>query len=160
MSRKIGQWLFLALLMVLIAEQVQGKILKKCEAVRELDKAKVPRSMISNWICLMQSESKMNTSLITGPKTASSYSYGIFQINSLKYCSRGHSGGLCNKRCEDFANDDIQDDIQCAVKIMNVDGLKAWSGWMRDCKNKPLPSYADCKLQSLTKVWEDVQETV
>ncbi|XP_017893366.1 lysozyme c-1-like [Ceratina calcarata] len=160
MLRKIGQCLILALLIVLIADQVQGKILAKCDAVKELDKAKVPRSMISNWICLMQSESKMNTSLITGPKTASSYSYGIFQINSLKYCSRGHSGGLCNKRCEDFANDDIQDDIQCAVKIMNVDGLKAWSGWMKDCKNKPLPSYADCKLQSLVNKLEEPRESV
>lgn len=145
MKRKTKLCLVLSLLAVLIGSQVEGRILTQCEAVQELQRAKVQRSLISNWVCLMESESGMNTQLVTGPKTASSYSFGIFQINSAKWCSRGHSGGICNKRCEDFANDDITDDIECAKKIQSMEGFKAWDGWMKKCKNKPLPNIGNCK---------------
>lgn len=137
-------WLVL-LAFAAILLKVQGKILTQCEAVRELQRAKVSRTLMSNWVCLMKSESGMDTRLITGPKTASSYSFGIFQINSAKWCSRGHSGGICNKRCEDFANDDIQDDIACAKIIQEKEGFKNWPGWMKSCKGKPLPNIGHCK---------------
>ncbi|XP_043284525.1 lysozyme c-1-like [Venturia canescens] len=123
----------------------EAKILAECDAVKELQRGGISRSLISNYICLMKSESDMNTSLITGPKTASSYSFGIFQINSLKWCARGRAGGVCNKRCEDFANDDIQDDIVCAQKIVASNGFKDWDGWLKKCKGKPLPNIAHCK---------------
>ncbi|OAD61077.1 Lysozyme c-1 [Eufriesea mexicana] len=145
MKRKIESWLVLFLLAVLIRSQVEAKVLSLCEAVQELQRAKITRTMISNWVCLMQSESGLDTQLVTGPKTASSYNYGIFQISSLKWCSRGHTGGECNKRCEDFANDDIQDDIECAKKIYNSNGFQAWSGWVKKCKLKPLPNIGVCK---------------
>ncbi|XP_076241860.1 lysozyme c-1 [Calliopsis andreniformis] len=139
-------WLTVSILAVLLIDgQVDAKILTECEAVRELQQAQIPRSLISNWICLMQSESGLNTQLVTGPKTASSYSFGIFQINSAKWCSRGHTGGICNKRCEDFANDDIKDDIACAKIIHDREGFKAWDGWTKKCKNKPLPNIGKCK---------------
>ncbi|XP_014474326.1 PREDICTED: lysozyme c-1-like [Dinoponera quadriceps] len=139
-------WAILLLAIVAISRPpVEGKILSQCDAVRELQRAKISRSMMSNWICLMQSESGLDTSRMTGPKTASSYSFGILQINSLKWCTRGRVGGLCNARCEDFMNDDIQDDIACAKKIYNRDGFKAWDGWTKKCKNKPLPNIGNCR---------------
>lgn len=134
----------LPLLVVMTITQLEAKILTECEAVYELQKAKIARSLISNWVCLMESESGLNTSLVTGPKTASSYNFGVFQISSMKWCSRGHTGGICNKRCEDFANDDIQDDISCAIKIQQTEGFKAWDGWLKKCKNKPLPNIGKC----------------
>lgn len=137
--------ILLVLAIVTVRSSVEGKIYTNCEAVRELQRAKISNAFISNWICLMQSESKMNTALVTGPKTASSYSYGIFQINSAKWCTRGRKGGNCNKRCEDFLNDDIQEDIACAKKIFDQDGFKAWDGWMKKCKNKTLPDISHCK---------------
>lgn len=137
-------WLALIAFVALILH-AQGKILGQCEAVRELQRAKISRSLISNWVCLMQSESGLDTRLVTGPKTASSYSYGVFQINSMKWCTRGRKGGVCNKRCEDFANDDIQDDIACAKIIVDTEGFKAWDGWNKKCKNKPLPNIGQCK---------------
>ncbi|CAK9827318.1 Lysozyme c-1 [Anthophora retusa] len=145
--RKIRFTLILTLLTAgfFITSHVEAKILAECEAVQELTKAKIPRSLISNWVCLMESVSGLDTQLVTGPKTASSYNYGIFQISSLKWCSRGHSGGICNKRCEDFANDDIQDDIECAKRIQNMEGFKAWDGWVKNCKNKPLPNIGNCR---------------
>lgn len=127
-----------------VRSPVEGKTYTQCEAAKELERAGISKTYISNWVCLMQSESKMNTALLTGPKTASSYSHGIFQINSAKWCTRGRTGGICNKRCEDFLNDDIQDDIACAKKIFNQEGFKAWKGWVQKCKNKPLPNLAHC----------------
>ncbi|XP_012063536.1 PREDICTED: uncharacterized protein LOC105626854 [Atta cephalotes] len=140
-----GTLVIIFVLMILtVHSPVKGKIFGRCEIIKELQKAKISRSFFSNWICLMESESGMNTALMTGPKTASSYSYGILQINSNKWCARGRTGGNCNKRCEDFLNDDIQDDIVCAKKIVYQDGFKAWDGWMKKCKNKPLPDISNC----------------
>ncbi|XP_003704205.1 lysozyme c-1-like [Megachile rotundata] len=144
MSGKTISFVLLSLLVALAIIQLEAKILTECQAVEELQRAKIPRSLISNWVCLMQSESGLNTSLVTGPKTASSYNFGVFQISSMKWCSRGHTGGVCNKRCEDFANDDIQDDISCALKIQQTEGFKAWDGWLKKCKNKPLPNIGKC----------------
>ncbi|XP_011309649.1 lysozyme c-1-like [Fopius arisanus] len=124
-----------------------GRILTNCEAAKELQKAGIPKTFISNWVCLMRSESGMNTSLMKGPGTSSSFTYGIFQISSLnnKYCIRGRKGGVCNKKCEDFLNDDISDDIICASKIEKAEGFKYWKGWLNKCKSKPLPDVANCK---------------
>lgn len=132
------------LTIVSIGLTVEGKIVPVCDAVKELERAKISKTLFSNWICLMQSESGMNTALLTGPKTASSYSHGILQINSARWCTRGRVGGICNKRCEDFLNDDIKDDIACAKKIFDQEGFKAWDGWTKKCKNKPLPNIAHC----------------
>ncbi|KAM0724729.1 Lysozyme c-1 [Formica fusca] len=139
-------WVIMFILMVVaIRSPVEGKIFTECEVVKELERAKISKSFISNWVCLMRSESGLNSMLMTGPKTASSYSFGILQINSAKWCTRGRKGGICNKRCEDFLNDDIKDDIACGKKIFDQEGFKAWEGWTKKCKNKPLPSIAHCK---------------
>ncbi|XP_066583186.1 lysozyme-like [Prorops nasuta] len=136
---------FFALTLCLSWKLSESKILTPCEAVQQLTRAHISKTFMSNWVCLMQSESGMNTRLITGPKSASSYSYGVFQINSAKWCTRGRRGGVCNKRCEDFADDDITDDIECAKIIQDTEGFKAWDGWMKKCKNKPLPDISNCR---------------
>ncbi|XP_011262282.2 lysozyme [Camponotus floridanus] len=134
-------WVILSILTVLaIRSLVEGKKLTECEVVKELDRAKISKSLFSNWVCLIKSESGMDTALITGPKAASSYSFGILQISSPKWCTRGRKGGICNERCEDFLNDDIKDDIACGKKIFDQEGFKAWDGWIKNCKNKPLPN--------------------
>ena len=131
--------------LTLFAWTTQAKILTQCEAVQELTKGGVSRTFISNFVCLMQNESGLDTRKITGPKAQSSYSYGVFQINSAKWCARGRAGGICNQKCEDFADDNIQDDIKCAKKIQELEGFKHWNGWMMKCKNKPLPNISGCK---------------
>lgn len=139
-------WLTAAVAIALLSPgQVLARILTKCEATHELQRAGISRTFVSNWICLMDSESGMNTNVVNGPKGASSFSFGIFQISSGKWCSRGHAGGLCNKRCESFADDNIQDDIVCAKLILENEGFKAWNGWVKKCKNKPLPNITNCR---------------
>lgn len=135
----------LIVLLLSVVALTDAKILSQCDATKELQKAGISRTFLSNWICLMISESGLDTQLVTGPRKASNYYYGVFQISSGKWCARGRTGGLCNKRCEDFANDDIQDDIVCAKKIYNTEGFKAWEGWLKKCKNKPLPNISHCR---------------
>lgn len=150
--------MILFILMIVTAHSpVEGKIYTQCEAARQLAIARISRSFISNWVCLMKYESRMDTHLVTGPKRGSSYSYGILQINSAEWCTRGHRGGKCNKRCEDYLSDDIQEDIVCAKKIFDQHGFKAWDGWVKNCKNKPLPNLAHCFRQKrmATKIETD-----
>lgn len=137
------------LMVITVYPSVEGKIFTKCELVKELERSKISRSLISNWVCLIERESGMNTRLVTGPKTASSYSYGILQINSAKWCTRGRKGGICNKRCEDFLHDNIQEDIECAKKIINQEGFKAWDGWTKYCKDKSLPNIGNCRRRRM-----------
>ncbi|XP_063979232.1 lysozyme-like [Diachasmimorpha longicaudata] len=136
-----------AALFIIFGLFAEGKLMSKCEVVKELQKAGISKTFISNWVCLMINESGLNTDLQKGPGTAASYSFGILQISSLnnKYCIRGRAGGQCNQKCEDFLNDDISDDIACAQKISNAEGFKYWKGWVKKCKNQPLPDIANCK---------------
>ncbi|XP_033209343.1 lysozyme c-1-like [Belonocnema kinseyi] len=131
--------------LTLIVWRTQAKILTQCEAAEALIKGNISRTFISNFVCVMQNESGLDTRKITGPKAQSSFSYGVFQINSAKWCTRGRVGGICNQKCENFADDDIQDDVKCAKKIQEMEGFKHWEGWMKKCKNKPLPNISGCK---------------
>ena len=128
------------LLLAISIEFIEGKILTDVELAVELRLAGVDRSFFTNWICLAKHESGFNTRLMLGPSFKSSFSYGIFQISSLNGCIRGHRGGICKKKCEDFiASDDIKEDIACAVKIQKELGFKVWKQWERNCKGRKLP---------------------
>ncbi|CAD6241276.1 GSCOCT00002609001.2-RA-CDS [Cotesia congregata] len=143
----------LLIFFVLTEVRIDGKILTECDAARELKNSGVSATFLSNWVCLMKSESGLNTSLVKGPGTMSSYSYGVFQINSLKWCKIGRKGGECNAKCENFADDDITDDIVCARKIQSTEGFKHWDGWVKKCyKNEPgLPNVNGCKSNAVKR---------
>jgi len=124
---------------------IEGKILSQCEAARQLELASVDRTFISTYVCIMKSESGFNTSKKSGPGHKASYSYGIFQISSDKWCSAFRKGGICKANCNDFLDDDIRDDIMCAKRIANAEGFKHWKGWVKSCKNLgQLPNVAPC----------------
>ncbi|KAJ8687066.1 hypothetical protein QAD02_022860 [Eretmocerus hayati] len=129
---------------ILLQNLSSARILAECDAAKELSKAGIPRSFISTYVCIMKSESNLNTSKITGPGHKSSFSYGVFQISSDKWCSRYRPGGICNKKCDDFLNDDIRDDIACAKIIADKNGFKHWNGWLKNCKNGKLPNVGGC----------------
>ncbi|XP_034943356.1 lysozyme c-1-like [Chelonus insularis] len=133
------------LVFLIIPDLISARILSECDAARELTKAKISRTFLSNWVCLMKSESGLDTNKISGPGVASSYSYGIFQISSSQWCKRGRKGGDCNAKCEDFANDDISDDIECAKKIAEMKGFQYWPKWLKNCKSGKLPNVGNCK---------------
>ncbi|XP_026462496.1 lysozyme-like [Ctenocephalides felis] len=139
-----GSFVVFSFLCIVIFTVSEAKVFTRCELSKELNKLNFPRSFLSNWVCLVESESERTTSKMTGPLPNGSYSYGIFQINSKKWCARGRKGGICNKRCEDFLNDDISDDSQCARKVFNELGFQGWQGWQKKCRGKPLPDISRC----------------
>ncbi|KAH8290420.1 hypothetical protein KR054_002812 [Drosophila jambulina] len=140
------------ILLLLGSETVESKIYKRCELTRVLvENYNFDKTFISNWICLVEHESFLDTSKITD-KDHKGKNYGLFQINSKDYCSVGKKGGQCNKKCEDFSNDNIDDDIACAKMIQEREGFKYWKGWERFCRDpRNLPNLrVACNLRSLS----------
>ncbi|XP_040154905.1 lysozyme c-1 [Anopheles arabiensis] len=135
---------FVVLILFTLYHTGEGKVYEKCSLARTFDRQKISsRTLISNWVCLVMAESGADTSKVTKLPNDSS-NYGIFQINSKTWCREGRKGGHCDKKCEDFLNDDLTDDIECAKQIYNDSGFAAWKGWVNRCKQKTLPDLSSC----------------
>ncbi|XP_037909237.1 lysozyme [Hermetia illucens] len=121
----------------------EAKVFTRCQLAKELIRYDFPRTFLSNWVCLIESESGRSTSkTLQLPNTSANY--GIFQINSKTWCRKGRKGGLCEMKCEDFLNDDISDDARCAKQIYNRHGFQGWPGWVNKCRGRPLPDVLKC----------------
>nr|CAH7769425.1 unnamed protein product [Callosobruchus chinensis] len=116
-----------------------GKVYTKCGLTQELLKKGFSRSLVGNWVCLIESESGKDTSKEV-TKANGSKSLGLFQINSKDWCQFGTAGGKCRMKCEDLLNENIEDDASCALKIHSELGFKAWDGWTRGCYGRTYPS--------------------
>ena len=114
-------------------QSAEAKKFTRCELSKLLQE-KFNKSFLSNWICLVQYESNFETAKV-GNITSGGFKYGLFQISGKEYCTVGRKGGLCNKKCEDFTNDNIDDDIECATLTFQNEGFKYWSGWKNHCRN-------------------------
>ncbi|KAH8371287.1 hypothetical protein KR093_006799 [Drosophila rubida] len=135
--------LSLVLLLSLSPSETQSKLLTRCQLAKELLRHDFPRSYLSNWVCLVESESGRSTSK-SMQLPNQSVSYGLFQINSKNWCRKGRRGGICNIKCEEFLNDEISDDSRCAMQIFNRHGFQAWPGWMAKCRGRTLPDVSRC----------------
>ncbi|XP_065168052.1 lysozyme-like [Atheta coriaria] len=134
--RPITKVVFVALLLSMTTvPESSGKIFTQCGLLNELLRLGVHRSFVGNWICLVRSESYLNTSAVHNK--GSGHNLGLFQLNDKIYCDNKKSGGQCNIRCANFINDDISDDLQCAQKVHAEKGWQAWPGWERNCKQRP-----------------------
>ncbi|EDW74034.2 uncharacterized protein Dwil_GK21588 [Drosophila willistoni] len=122
---------------------IEAKLLTRCQLAKELLRHDFPRSYLSNWVCLVESESGRSTSK-SMQLPNQSVSYGLFQINSKNWCRKGRRGGICNIKCEEFLNDEISDDSRCAMQIFNRHGFQAWPGWMSKCRGRTLPDVSRC----------------
>ncbi|XP_053689898.1 lysozyme c-1-like isoform X2 [Sabethes cyaneus] len=144
-SRRAGisRGCFLLSILLITGNLANAKVFQKCPLARLLDSQQISRTLISNWICLVNAESGGDTSKKVSHDNLSA-SYGIFQINSKEWCRVGRKGGKCNKNCEAFLTDDISDDIDCAKLIYKDVGFSYWKGWVSKCKQKPLPDISHC----------------
>ncbi|KAH8283265.1 hypothetical protein KR044_011516, partial [Drosophila immigrans] len=112
---------------------VQGKRYMRCELARKLlEQHSFERSLLSNWICLLQNESDFETDKITSTPNGSRY--GLFQISS-RYCQDGRRGGVCNVKCQDLLEENLREAAACAKRIQAEEGFRHWSGWQRSCRN-------------------------
>ncbi|XP_062136514.1 lysozyme isoform X2 [Drosophila sulfurigaster albostrigata] len=70
--------LSLVLLLSLSPSETQSKLLTRCQLAKELLRHDFPRSYLSNWVCLVESESGRSTSK-SMQLPNQSVSYGLFQ---------------------------------------------------------------------------------
>ena len=156
---------FLALAILLVSTSpASAKKFSKCDLARTLVKHGIARSALPNWICLIQSESSMNTAA-THKNNNGSKDWGLFQVNDRYWCKDGRRGGDCNINCRcechlgqmvydpvnkflsrpsALIDNNISDDVSCAKIIHKRHGYNAWYGWQSKCKGKRLPSVNEC----------------
>ncbi|XP_075046065.1 lysozyme C-1-like [Mixophyes fleayi] len=124
----------------------EGKVYTKCELIRIFKQRGLAEYLghsLADWVCLAFHESGYNTRLVNnnGP----SRDYGIFQINSKYWCNDGRTPRAtngCGLSCQSLLNDDINDDIECAKRVVrDRNGISAWVAWRNKCRGKDLRQY-------------------
>ncbi|XP_060526139.1 lysozyme-like isoform X2 [Cylas formicarius] len=132
-------WFFVGFVFVSVyVPEFESKVFTKCGLTKELLQNKFDRTLVGNWVCLIESESAKNTSKVI-VKANGSKSLGLFQINSKDWCKFGSKGGKCNIKCEDLIDDDICLDSLCAKQIYKEMGFRFWEGWVRNCYGRNIP---------------------
>lgn len=134
---------------VALLPSVSGKILTRCEFATKLhDELAVtnPKAwdQLGDWVCIVEgSDRKINTSLfLQSPNNPSSKNYGVFRINNQWWCQDESSHvnpdftNLCNVTCADLQDEDLSDDIRCALEIEKRHNFTAWAAWTTSCKTK------------------------
>ncbi|XP_018021946.1 lysozyme c-1 [Hyalella azteca] len=137
----------LLLLLALSAGLTQGYVYGRCELARVLYRDYgFQRDTLGDWVCLVQWESSYNTRA-TNVNTNESIDYGLFMINDYYWCYSSSPYADCKVDCSALINDDIDDDVSCAVLIQSRQGFAAWYGWQNHCKGQDVESYvSDCVL--------------
>ncbi|EDW76194.1 uncharacterized protein Dwil_GK15326 [Drosophila willistoni] len=115
-STKLSRLYLLFLLVIATGSHVWAKLYLRCELARKLlNQHGFERSLLSNWICLLEHESELNTAKVTTNPNGSK-NYGLFQING-RYCQQGRRGGTCNVDCDDLLDENIHEAAICAKRI-------------------------------------------
>ncbi|XP_054859634.1 lysozyme C, milk isozyme-like [Eublepharis macularius] len=142
-----------AALLFLLVTVNGAKKYERCELAKKLKNSGLDTYegyKLGDWVCLVQHESGYRTDAVGKPNPDGSIDYGLFQINSKYWCTDGkvksHNG--CKKDCKDFTNDNIDDDIDCAKRIVrDPQKMDAWAAWKKHCKGKDLSEYTrGCEL--------------
>ncbi|CAG9761698.1 unnamed protein product [Ceutorhynchus assimilis] len=126
-----------AVLVVILSELSESKIMDKCEVARALWQKGVPDWEVPTWVCIANAESRFDTYAVN----RNTWDYGIFQISSLWWCQSGDTPGKgCNLSCNSLLHDDISTDIDCVRKVYaeteamgQRPGFKAWTTWQPHC---------------------------
>ncbi|XP_039196110.1 lysozyme C, milk isozyme-like [Crotalus tigris] len=105
---------------------------------------------LDDWICLVHHGNGFNSKSVTSRKNRKIQFFGIFQIDNHWWCDnkQGYSANLCKMSCNAFINDDLNDDIACAKKIVKSrQKMNAWDDWQRNCKGKNVSEWTlGCKF--------------
>ncbi|XP_021560471.1 lysozyme C, milk isozyme-like [Neomonachus schauinslandi] len=99
---------------------------------------------------MAQYESHFNTQAINRKNADGNIAYGLFQLNSQWWCTNSSqpSANACSPTCSKFLDDNIDDDIRCAKRVVrDPKRMFAWRAWIKHCKGRDLSKYlADCNL--------------
>lgn len=89
------------LLFLALTNFASAKVFTKCELAEKLHySGGISKSLLPDWLCLVESESDYDSSVIGPVNTDDSYDWGIFQINDRYWCSVGIAGKACNANCK------------------------------------------------------------
>ncbi|XP_077298016.1 lysozyme-like [Arctopsyche grandis] len=137
----------LCVVLIIIFGNASARRFSKCEMARELLRQGFPKNELSDWVCLIYSESSYETNVVGPMNTDGSYDWGLFQINDKYWCKGHYSGSknICNINCGEFLQDDISASVKCALKIKNASGFSAWEGWKAKCQGRHF-DLSDCDL--------------
>jgi len=126
---------------------MEAKVFERCELAKELLKNNIPRPDLGKWMCIAEYESHFNTKAHGKLNSDGSSDNGIFQINDRYWCQATGGANVCKIPCSKLRDDNISDDISCALKIQKSQGFTAWTVWNRSCVRKNLSDYTKgCKL--------------
>lgn len=143
-----------ALLVIVSATWViQGRVFDRCQLVRELSKEahRIPQGYVATWVCIARHESEYNTSAV-GHLNVDSGDHGIFQISDRYWCSPPGVGTTCGLGCDLLEDDDLADDVACALRIhrdhgrRDGDGFTAWAVYRPFCSGDVSEYMRGCEL--------------
>ncbi|XP_075766187.1 sperm acrosome membrane-associated protein 3-like isoform X3 [Pelodiscus sinensis] len=102
-------------------------------------------------LCLAFHESRFDTGTVDHEADGSTDN-GIFQINSRLWCEdyKSSARNLCHMHCSDLLTSNINDDIVCAMQIVQQPrGLGAWLAWRKHCEGRDLSQWVEgCNVGS------------
>ncbi|XP_055608009.1 lysozyme c-1-like [Uranotaenia lowii] len=140
-------YLFAVVLAIVLVTVADAKIFDTCSLAKALADQGIKKADLPNWVCLIQSESSMDTSK-KHLNTNGSTDWGLYQINDKFWCQPPGSNAKrdCNVKCTDLLTDDISKATTCAKLIYSRQGFAAWYGWRSKCQGKKLPDLSKCKI--------------
>nr|CAI5832881.1 unnamed protein product [Callosobruchus analis] len=136
-----------------------GKVYDRCQLAKELRHVHgISMDRLSTWVCIVQHESLFDTAAMN----RGSGDHGLFQISEIYWCSPPGTG--CNRDCSYFRDDDIADDVQCALTIhkehtrLSGDGFTAWAVYPLYCKGDTSRYISDCLQDEIDNAINVVDE--
>ncbi|KAJ1162073.1 hypothetical protein NDU88_002551 [Pleurodeles waltl] len=145
--------LILILGLCLTLPAAHGKIFERCELASIMKRMELDGYTgysLPNWVCTAYHESGFNTEAVNFNPGDKSKDYGIFQINSRRWCKDDRtpkSHNICRTPCSAFLQDNITQAVQCAKTVVSSQGMSAWVAWNTYCKDKDLSEWIkDCQL--------------
>ncbi|XP_067320942.1 lysozyme C, milk isozyme-like [Anolis sagrei] len=97
---------------------------------------------LADWMCTVHHVSGFK--IQPPPSGTAEKTYGIFGFSNKYWCSDGTepSSNYCNISCQKFLDDNIEDDILCARKVLSMNKIvETWPLWVEKCRGKDLSSY-------------------
>ncbi|XP_023937510.2 mucin-5AC-like [Bicyclus anynana] len=134
-----------ALLVSALAALGGARVFERCALARELRRLGVRREDIATWVCIAYHESRFDTAA----HNRGSGDHGILQISELYWCGPGKA---CGAPCSAFRDDDIADDVRCALQVhkehtrLQGDGFLAWVVYPHNCKQNAKKYVVDCDI--------------
>ncbi|XP_014251178.1 lysozyme c-1-like [Cimex lectularius] len=127
---------FLKVIFAIVAVFVVGTELKKftkCELAKELTEKGANTSDLPKWICIAEQASNLNSKNSTRFNTM--YFVGLYKISNAHCSTTNETSGTCNVTCQTLRQDDITEQVKCALKLKEEYGFQYWSTiWNRTCQ--------------------------